>query len=205
MRFLRIFFCFDLILWGCTLIDGKEQAVNEQIREKEVRLISSDGEQLGIMSSSDALKIAQEQELDLVLIAPQAKPPVCRIMDYSKFKYAQAKKVKEARKKQKTIEIKEIRLSLNIDTHDFETKLTHARRFLSEGNKVKVTIRFRGRERAHPENGEYNMNRFAEALSDICVVDKKPVIDGRSMQMFLSPKPASAKDNQKKEKTKTEE
>lgn len=157
------------------------------------------------MSSSDALKIAQEQELDLVLIAPQAKPPVCRIMDYSKFKYAQAKKVKEARKKQKTIEIKEIRLSLNIDTHDFETKLTHARRFLSEGNKVKVTIRFRGRERAHPENGEYNMNRFAEALSDICVVDKKPVIDGRSMQMFLSPKPASAKDNQKKEKTKTEE
>lgn len=205
MRFLRIFFCFDLILWGCTLIDGKEQAVNEQIREKEVRLISSDGEQLGIMSSSDALKIAQEQELDLVLIAPQAKPPVCRIMDYSKFKYAQAKKVKEARKKQKTIEIKEIRLSLNIDTHDFETKLSHARRFLSEGNKVKVTIRFRGRERAHPENGEYNMNRFAEALSDICVVDKKPVIDGRSMQMFLSPKPASAKDNQKKEKTKTEE
>ncbi|MBR2671897.1 MAG: translation initiation factor IF-3 [Oscillospiraceae bacterium] len=200
-----MFFCFDLILWGCTLIDGKEQAVNEQIREKEVRLISSDGEQLGIMSSSDALKIAQEQELDLVLIAPQAKPPVCRIMDYSKFKYAQAKKVKEARKKQKTIEIKEIRLSLNIDTHDFETKLSHARRFLSEGNKVKVTIRFRGRERAHPENGEYNMNRFAEALSDICVVDKKPVIDGRSMQMFLSPKPASAKDNQKKEKTKTEE
>ena len=156
------------------------------------------------MSSSDALKIAQEQELDLVLIAPQAKPPVCRIMDYSKFKYAQAKKVKEARKKQKTIEIKEIRLSLNIDTHDFETKLSHARRFLSEGNKVKVTIRFRGRERAHPENGEYNMNRFAEALSDICVVDKKPVIDGRSMQMVLSPTPASAKDNQKKENTKTE-
>lgn len=156
------------------------------------------------MSSSDALKIAQEQELDLVLIAPQAKPPVCRIMDYSKFKYAQAKKVKEAKKKQKTIEIKEIRLSLNIDTHDFETKLSHARRFLSDGNKVKVTIRFRGRERAHPENGEYNMNRFAEALNDIAVVDKKPVIDGRSMQMFLSPKPASAKEGQKN-KTKTEE
>ena len=156
------------------------------------------------MSSSDALKIAQEQELDLVLIAPQAKPPVCRIMDYSKFKYAQAKKVKEAKKKQKIIEIKEIRLSLNIDTHDFETKLSHARRFLSDGNKVKVTIRFRGRERAHPENGEYNMNRFAEALNDIAVVDKKPVIDGRSMQMFLSPKPASAKEGQKN-KTKTEE
>ena len=153
------------------------------------------------MSSEEALAIAQEQELDLVLIAPQAKPPVCRIMDYSKYKYAQQKKVKEAKKKQKTIEVKEIRLSLNIDIHDFETKLSHARRFLGDGNKVKVTIRFRGRERAHPENGEHNMNRFAEALSDISVVDKKPVIDGRSMTMFLSPKPTSAKEQKNKTKT----
>jgi translation initiation factor IF-3 len=157
------------------------------------------------MSSQEALKIARDSGFDLVLIAPQANPPVCRVMDYSKYKYAQQKKLKEAKKKQKTIEIKEIRLSLNIDVHDFDTKVSHAREFLEDGNRVKVSMRFRGRERAHPENGSVNMNRFAEALSDCADVYKKPVVDGRSMIMFLAPKQNPVKGQKKPSKEKQEQ
>ena len=166
----------------------KEMQINEAIRDSELRVIAGDGEMLGIMSAAEALKIAEEKNLDLVKIAPQAKPPVCKIMDYSKYRFEQAKREKEARKNQHVIEIKEIRLSLNIDKHDFETKVNHARRFLTEGNKVKVSIRFRGREMAHPENGLVTMSIFAEACQEFCVVEKSAKLEGRSMMMFLAPK-----------------
>ncbi len=145
--------------------------------------------QLGIMSSQDALKLAAEHNLDLVRIAPQALPPVCRIMDYGKYRFEQQKREKEARKNQKVVEIKEIRLSMNIGAHDFETKIGHAIKFLDEGNKVKASIRFRGREMAHASLGTGVMSRFAEALEEYATVDKDPKLEGRSMQMFLAPKP----------------
>ena len=150
----------------------KEMQINEQIRDREVRVISSTGEQLGIMSAKDALKKAEEKNLDLVKIAPTAKPPVCKIMDYGKYRFEQAKREKEARKNQKVVEIKEIRLSLNIDTHDFQTKVNHAEKFLKAGNKVKVSIRFRGREMAHPELGLTSMEKFAEACSEFSSIEK---------------------------------
>ena len=164
--------------------------INEDIRDKEVRVIDSDGSQLGIMSSKDALKLALSKNLDLVKIAPQAVPPVCRIMDYGKYRFEQAKREKEARKNQKVIEVKEIRLSLNIDTHDFETKVNHARKFLQSGNKVKVALRFRGREMAHTNMGIGIMEKFAQACSDVGNVDKMPKMEGRSMVMFIAAKPA---------------
>ena len=145
--------------------------------------------QLGIMSSQDALKLAAEHNLDLVRIAPQALPPVCRIMDYGKYRFEQQKREKEARKNQKVVEIKEIRLSMNIGAHDFETKIGHAIKFLDEGNKVKASIRFRGREMAHASLGTGVMSSFAEALEEYATVDKDPKLEGRSMQMFLAPKP----------------
>ncbi len=166
----------------------QEQQINEEIRDPEVRLISETGEQLGIMSAKDALKLAEERDLDLVKIAPMAKPPVCKIMDYGKFRFEKSKKEKEARKNQKVIEIKEIRLSLNIDTHDFDFKIKNARKFLEDGNKLKVSIRFRGREMAHPEIGIAIMDRAAEALADVAVVDKPAKLEGRQMLMFMSPK-----------------
>lgn len=172
------------------IISKQELLINEEIRDKEIRVIDSDGSQLGIIASKDALKIAMEKNLDLVKIAPQAVPPVCRIMDYGKYRFEQAKRDKEAKKNQKVIEIKEIRLSLNIDTHDFETKLNHAKKFLTSGNKVKVSIRFRGREMAHPELGEEIIKDFAESCSDVGNVEKTPKMEGRSMMMFLSPKAA---------------
>ena len=159
--------------------------INEQIRDKEVRLISADGEQLGIMSSRDAMKLAQEAELDLVKIAPTAKPPVCKIIDYGKYRYEQARREKEARKKQKTIEVKEIRLSPNIDTNDLNTKVNQARKFVSGGNKVKVAVRFRGRELAHTAVGKTILEDFAQKLSDIAVIDKPAKLEGKSMVMFL--------------------
>ena len=162
--------------------------INEQIRDKEVRLISADGEQLGIMSSRDAMKLAQEAELDLVKIAPTAKPPVCKIIDYGKYRYELARKEKEAKKKQKTIEIKEVRLSPNIDTNDLNTKVGAARKFITKGDKVKVTLRFRGREMAHMNSSKYILDEFAESLSDIATVDKAPKVEGRSMTMFLTAK-----------------
>ena len=162
--------------------------INEQIRDKEVRLIGEDGEQLGVVSSKEALRMAEEAGLDLVKIAPTAKPPVCKIVDYGKFKYEQTRKEKEAKKKQKTIEIKEIRLSPNIDTNDLNTKINAAKKFLAKGDKVKVTLRFRGREMAHMANSKHILDDFAESLADIAVVEKAPKVEGRSMTMFLAEK-----------------
>ena len=162
--------------------------INEQIRDKEVRLIGEDGEQLGIVSSRDALKMAEEAGLDLVKIAPTAKPPVCKIVDYGKYKYEQVRKEKEANKKQKVIDIKEIRLSPNIDTNDLNTKIASARKFIEKGNKVKVTLRFRGREMAHVQSSRHILDEFAKALEDIALVDKPAKMEGRSMAMFLTEK-----------------
>ena len=162
--------------------------INEQIRDKEVRLIGEDGEQLGIVQAKDALRMAQEAELDLVKIAPTAKPPVCKIIDYGKYRYELARKEKEAKKKQKVIEIKEVRLSPNIDTNDLNTKVGAARKFLEKGDKVKVTLRFRGREMAHMSKSKYILDDFAESLADIAVVDKPSKVEGRSMVMFLTAK-----------------
>ena len=162
--------------------------INEQIRDKEVRVIGEDGEQLGVMSIADARKLADEAGVDLVKIAPNAKPPVCRIVDYGKFKYEQTRKEKEAKKKQKVVEIKEIRLSPNIDTNDLNTKTQNARKFLEKGNRVKVTLRFRGREMAHMANSKHILDDFAESLADVAIVDKAPKVEGRSMTMFLAEK-----------------
>ena len=162
--------------------------INEQIRDKEVRVIGEDGEQLGIMSAKEALQLAEEAGVDLVKIAPTAKPPVCKIVDYGKFKYEQTRKEKEAKKKQKVIEIKELRLSPNIDTNDLNTKVNAARKFISKGDRVKVTLRFRGREMTHMNNSKHILDDFAEALADIAVVEKAPKVEGRSMTMFLAEK-----------------
>ena len=162
-----------------------ELMINEQIRDREIRLIGEDGEQLGIMSARDAMKLAREANLDLVKIAPTAKPPVCKIIDYGKYRYEQARKEKEARKKQKTIEVKEVRLSPNIDTNDLNTKVNQARKFVSSGNKVKVAVRFRGRELAHTAVGKTILEDFAQNLSDIAVIDKPAKLEGKSMVMFL--------------------
>ena len=158
--------------------------INERIRDKEVRLIGQDGEQLGIMSARDAMKLAREADLDLVKIAPGAKPPVCKIIDYGKYRYEMARKEKEAKKKQKTMEVKEVRLSPNIDVND----LNHARKFLGKGDKVKVTLRFRGREMTHINYSKQILDSFFEKVEDIAVVDKPPKMEGRSMVMFLSKK-----------------
>lgn len=162
--------------------------LNDEIVDKELRVISDTGEQLGIMSAKEARNLAESKGVDLVKIAPQAKPPVVKIMDYSKYRYEQAKREKENRKKQKIIDTKEIRLSLNIDIGDFNTKVNQAKKFLSKGDKVKVSIRLRGREMAHPELGETNMQRFADELYEVASVDKKPKLEGRQILMFLSPK-----------------
>lgn len=162
--------------------------INEQIRDREVRLIGPNGDQLGIMSSREAMKHAREAELDLVKIAPNAKPPVCKIIDYGKYRYELARKEKEAKKKQKTIEVKEVRLSPNIDTNDLNTKVNQARKFLSKGDKVKVALRFRGREMAHVNASKGILDEFAQKLSDIAVVDKAPKLEGRNMVMFLTEK-----------------
>ena len=162
--------------------------INEQIRDREIRLIGEDGEQLGIMSAREAMKIAQEAELDLVKIAPAAKPPVCKIIDYGKYKYEQARKEKEAKKKQKTVEVKEVRLSPNIDTNDLNTKINNAKKFISKGNKVKVTLRFRGREMAHVQQSKHILDDFAETLADVAVVEKPAKMEGRAMSMVLAEK-----------------
>lgn len=164
--------------------------INEEIRDREIRVVTDEGEQLGIMSSADALKIATQRNLDLVKIAPLAKPPVCKIMDYGKFRFEQQKRDKEAKKNQHQIDIKEVQLSLNIDTHDLETKANHANKFLSQGNKVKVSIRFRGREMAHPDRGLEIMAKFAEMCTENGTVEKPAKLDGRMMLMFLAAKTA---------------
>lgn len=171
-------------------IATKELQINEEIRDKEVRVITDDGEQLGVMSAADALKAASYRSLDLVKIAPQAVPPVCKIMDYGKYRFDQQKREKEAKKNQKVIEIKEIQLTLNIDTHDIETKVNHAIRFLKAGNKVKVSLRFRGREMVHPERGLEIMESFAGACSEYGNVEKAAKLENRTMLMFLAAKTA---------------
>ena len=182
---LSTFLMFSYVMEGKTI---SELMINEQIRDKEVRLIGEDGQQLGIMSSKEAQALADEAGLDLIKIAPTAKPPVCKIADYGKYRYEQARKEKEAKKKQKVIEVKEIRLSPNIDTNDLNTKSNSARKFLSKGDKVKVSLRFRGREMAHMNSSKHILDDFAESLSDIAVIDKAPKVEGRSMTMYLTEK-----------------
>ncbi len=177
-----------LKFWRCFHISKQGHQINEDIRDKEVRLISAEGEQLGIMPTREALKTAEEQELDLVNIAPQAKPPVCRIMDYGKFRFEQEKREKEARKKQHVIEVKEIRMSPGIDVHDLNVKVNKALRFLKSGDKVKVVVRFKGRELAHTNIGRELLVKFAEACSENSSVEANPKLEGRQMIMFLSPK-----------------
>ena len=161
--------------------------INEEIKLKEVRVVDAEGNPIGIMSSDAALKIAYDQGYDLVLMAPQAQPPVCKIIDYGKFRFERDKKEKEAKKKQQTVELKEIQLSCRIDTHDFETKARHAQRFLKDGNKVRVVMRFKGREMSHISIGQEIMKKFEEACSEYGNIDKAPVLDGRLLSMVVSP------------------
>ncbi|MEG0780386.1 MAG: translation initiation factor IF-3 [Oscillospiraceae bacterium] len=162
--------------------------LNEEICDREIRLIGSEGEQLGILSSAEALKIAEEKGVDLVKISPMATPPVCKLMDYGKFRFEQGKKEKEAKKNQHIVEIKEIRMSPGIDIGDFNTKLKNAQKFIADGNRVKVAVRFRGREMAHTDLGRVLLNRFAEQCAEVATLDKLPKLEGRNMAMFLSPK-----------------
>mgnify|MGYP003293147062 CR=1 FL=1 len=179
-------FYFLLILQEDKIIS--DLLINGQIREKEVRVIGLEGEQLGVMPTADAQKLADEAEVDLILIAPTAKPPVCRIVDYGKYRYEQMRREKEARKKQKIVELKEIRLSPNIDTNDLNTKIASAKKFLSKGDKVKVTLRFRGREMAHMAQSKHILDDFAESLSDCSVIEKPAKVEGRSMTLVLAEK-----------------
>ena len=162
--------------------------INEQIRDKEVRVIGEEGQQLGVMALRDALNMAKDAGVDLVMVSPSANPPVCRIVDYGKFKYEQLRREKEAKKKQKTVEVKEVRLSPNIDVNDLNTKCNSARKFIEKGNNVKVSLRFRGREMAHIDSTKHILEDFAEKLSDIAVIEKAPKMEGRSMMMFLTEK-----------------
>ena len=180
--------CF---FWRCLTIANLAHQINEEITDKEVRLIGSEGEQLGIMSSAEALKVAIEHGLDLVKIAPMSNPPVCRVMDYGKYRFEQTKKEKEAKKNQRIIEVKEIRMSPGIDTNDFNTKLKNAQKFLADGDRVKVSVRFRGREMAHTEIGEELLRDFADKCAEIANMDKAPKLEGRNMSLFLSPKPVT--------------
>ncbi len=182
--FIRTFYFPEVL----TIANAVHQ-INEEILDKEVRLIGDQGEQLGIMSAQEALKIAAEREMDLVKIAPGSNPPVCKVMDYGKFRFEQTKKEKEAKKNQRVIEIKEIRMSPGIGENDFNTKLKNGQKFLNDGDRVKVSVRFRGREMAHTEIGEQLLKDFAAKCADIATLDKNPKLEGRNMSMFLSPKP----------------
>jgi translation initiation factor IF-3 len=184
LTYTSIFFSF--ILGGVNI--KQELPINEKIRFKEVQVIDEQGQKLGVMSSNDALDIALDKKLDLVLVAPNGNPPVCKIMNYGKYKFEQAKKEKEAKKKQKTSEIKEIRITPNTEDHDFNFKAKNARKFLTDGAKVKITVRFRGRELNYAKAGEDLLNKFAEELSDIANVDKKPSLEGKNMFIILSTK-----------------
>ena len=182
-----------------SLIAVTDYQVNEEIRDREVRLIGEDGEQLGIMSSSAAMQIAIEKDLDLVKIAPGSNPPVCKIMDYGKYRFEQSKREKEARKNQRVIEIKEIRMSPSIGENDFLVKLRNGQKFLTDGDRVKVTVRFRGREMAHTNIGEQLLREFADKCAEIANLDKQPKLEGRNMSIFLSPKPQAPAKKQPKQ------
>ena len=183
-------FCLQILYEKrrCFGISSNVHQINEEIRDSEIRLISATGEQLGIMSAAQAQHIADEQGLDLVKISPQAKPPVCKLMDYGKFRFEQGKREKEARKNQHVVEIKEVRMSPGIDVGDFNTKLKNAQKFIADGNRVKVSVRFRGREMAHTDIGRDLLVRFAESVAEVANLDKEPKMEGRSMSIFLSPK-----------------
>ena len=183
-RSVRVF----ILDWRCFGISKVQHQLNEEIPDKEIRLIGENGEQLGIVSGEEALRTAEEQGLDLVKISPQATPPVCKLMNYGKYKFEQSKREKEARKNQHVVEIKEIRMSPGIDVGDFNTKLKNAQKFLSDGNRVKVSVRFRGREMAHTDIGKDLLVRFAEQCAEVATLDKEPKLEGRSMSIFLSPK-----------------
>lgn len=183
-RSVRVF----ILDWRCFGISKVQHQLNEEITDKEIRLIGENGEQLGIVSGEEALRTAEEQGLDLVKISPQATPPVCKLMNYGKYKFEQSKREKEARKNQHVVEIKEIRMSPGIDVGDFNTKLKNAQKFLSDGNRVKVSVRFRGREMAHTDIGKDLLVRFAEQCAEVATLDKEPKLEGRSMSIFLSPK-----------------
>ncbi|MBQ6465493.1 MAG: translation initiation factor IF-3 [Oscillospiraceae bacterium] len=187
MLCIRAFYAFR----RCINIANLTHQINEEITDKEVRLIGADGEQLGIMSGEAALQVAIEHDMDLVKIAPGSNPPVCRIMDYGKYRFEQTKKEKEAKKNQRIIEIKEIRMSPGIDTNDFNTKLKNGQKFLADGDRVKVSVRFRGREMAHTEIGEQLLREFAAQCAEIANLDKAPKLEGRNMSIFLSPKPVT--------------
>ena len=189
------------IIRRCFKIANLSHQINEEIRDKEVRLIGVEGDQLGIMPAEEALRIAIEHDLDLVKIAPGSNPPVCRIMDYGKFRFEQTKKEKEAKKNQRIIEIKEIRMSPGIDTNDFNTKLKNGQKFLSDGDRVKVSVRFRGREMAHTEIGEVLLRDFADKCAEIANLDRAPKLEGRNMSIFLSPKPQAPAKKPAKPKT----
>lgn len=181
--------CFALIFSFLEVlhISAKDMLINGEIKAKEVRLVGADGEALGIFSIRDAMNLAYEKDLDLVLMAPTAQPPVCRIMDYGKFCFERNKKEKEARKKQQTVELKEIQLSCRIDTHDFQTKVNHALRFLNAGNKVRVVVKFKGREMTHLDIGRDVLTKFEQAMDGVGQIDKKPVLEGRFMSMLVVP------------------
>jgi translation initiation factor IF-3 len=181
---------FFYVLWRCFIISKLDHQLNEAIRDKEIRLIDSDGSMRGIVSSREAMELAISQDLDLVKISPNADPPVCKIMDYGKFRFDQLKKEKEARKNQHIVEVKEIRMSPGIDTNDLNVKMRNALRFLADGNRVKVSVRFRGREMAHTDIGEQLLIRFSEGCAELANMDKKPKLEGRFMSIFLSPKNA---------------
>ena len=199
--FIRTFYFPEVL----TIANAVHQ-INEEILDKEVRLIGDQGEQLGIMSAQEALKIAAEREMDLVKIAPGSNPPVCKVMDYGKYRFEQTKKEKEAKKNQRVIEIKEIRMSPGIGENDFNTKLKNGQKFLNDGDRVKVSVRFRGREMAHTEIGEQLLKDFAAKCADIATLDKNPKLEGRNMSMFLSPKPQTPAKKPAKPKTpKTQE
>ena len=185
MRGIRFFVVYFLEVLTIAKLDHQ---LNEEIRDKEIRVIGNDGAQLGIMSAAQANEMAEEQGLDLVKISPNAVPPVCKIMDYSKFCFDQKKREKEAKKNQKVVEIKEIRMSPSIDTNDLNTKIKAAQKFLSDGNRVKVSVRFRGREMAHTNLGEKLLIEFAEACSELATMEKNPKLEGRFMAIFLAPK-----------------
>ena len=185
----------------CFTIATAVHQINEEITDKEIRLIGNEGEQLGIMSAEEALRIAAERDLDLVKIAPGSNPPVCKIMDYGKYRFEQTKKEKDAKKNQRVIEIKEIRMSPGIGDNDFNTKLKNGQKFLNDGNRVKVSVRFRGREMAHTDIGEVLLRNFAEKCADIANLDKAPKLEGRNMSMFLSPKPQTPPKKPAKPKT----
>lgn len=180
---------FFIFTRRCVTIATADHQINEEIVDKEVRLIGPEGEQLGIMSAAKALEIADENDLDLVKIAPNAVPPVCKVMDYGKYRFEQIKKEKDAKKNQHVIEVKEVRMSPGIDTNDFNTKVKNAQKFLADGDRVKVSVRFRGRELAHTEIGDVLLRDFAAKCGENTVMDKAPKLEGKSMSMFLSPKP----------------